>query len=400
MKKKHLYATVILLLLLAVGIQPAFAFVHTLLPPAQIPEFGEWVSGTQTFTLTSNVPDGDSILISKSGLTLDGDEAVKFSITGPGSSGVGVDIIGGINAINGITVKNLTINGFSIGIRIDNSNLIPAQPDKNTVENNTLSNCTTGILLFHTNRTILKGNTISNSTWWGIRLESAGNEDEDDIYDFSNTIEDNTLNLISDTGGIWLKGSSFNTLSGNSITGNNFSFAGIYLSLQSNDNVLTSNDASDSEYGIKLLNSSDNILTGNTTSNNDYGIWLDPSINNQINNNNFINNATQASVADDSIVNDFNGNYWSDLEEGSDTYVIYSTPSGIEITDNSPWTEQDGWLLPDTTPPEITCPGDTSIEAMEPDGVPIDDDRIQTFLAGVSATDNIDPPEAITITND
>jgi hypothetical protein len=54
----------------------------------------------------------------------------------------------------------------------------------------------------------------------------------------------------------------------------------------------------------------------------------------------------------------------------------------------------------DTIPPEITCPGNTTIEAMEPDGVPIDDERIQTFLEGVSATDNVDPEEDIIIDHD
>jgi hypothetical protein len=45
----------------------------------------------------------------------------------------------------------------------------------------------------------------------------------------------------------------------------------------------------------------------------------------------------------------------------------------------------------DTTPPTTSCPGDITIESMGPDGVPVDDDRIQAFLAGASATDNCDP---------
>ena len=55
---------------------------------------------------------------------------------------------------------------------------------------------------------------------------------------------------------------------------------------------------------------------------------------------------------------------------------------------------------PDTTPPVITCPGDITIEAMGPEGVPVDDLQIQTFLNGASATDNVDPPEDIVIAND
>ena len=48
----------------------------------------------------------------------------------------------------------------------------------------------------------------------------------------------------------------------------------------------------------------------------------------------------------------------------------------------------------------ITCPGDITIEAMGPEGVPVDDLQIQTFLNGASATDNVDPPEDIVIAND
>jgi len=196
--------------------------------------------------------------------------------------------------------------------------------------------------------------------------------------------------------GIYLSVQSNN----NTITGNNSSNNrdGINLNGVSN-NTITGNTASNNEYGIKLLDSSNNILNNNNVENNTlYGIWLDPSIDNQINNNNFITNATQAYVADDSIDNNFDGNYWSDWG-GSGSYVILSTPSQIEVKDNSPYAEPDGWIV-DTIPPEITCPGDITIEAMEPEGVPIDDDRIQTFLAGVSATDNCDPPEDIVITND
>jgi hypothetical protein len=52
----------------------------------------------------------------------------------------------------------------------------------------------------------------------------------------------------------------------------------------------------------------------------------------------------------------------------------------------------------DTTPPDVIPPGDVTIEAMGPDGVPVEDERIQTFLAGASATDNCDPDP--TINND
>jgi hypothetical protein len=107
----------------------------------------------------------------------------------------------------------------------------------------------------------------------------------------------------------------------------------------------------------------------------------------------------------------------------ADLYGIELTYTDVQVanseayaqqssTGNTPWTNLAqiqklvkltftvGYAPTDTTPPEITCPGDTTIEAMEPEGVPIDDDRIQAFLDGASATDNSDPPEDIVITND
>ena len=49
----------------------------------------------------------------------------------------------------------------------------------------------------------------------------------------------------------------------------------------------------------------------------------------------------------------------------------------------------------DTTGPDMTPPGDIEVEAMGPDGVPVDNDEIQTFLDGVAADDDCDPDPVI-----
>jgi parallel beta-helix repeat protein len=425
MKKKHLYTAAILMSFLALGIQPAHATIQV---PSQT-----YIGTTQiatysggTYTLIEDVTE--TLYIEQSELILNGD---GHTVTGPGTTGFGVEIL----EKNGITVKNLNITGFSIGIYIDNSNLLPAQPKVNTFENNTISGATdAAIRIYLTNTTLITGNNISNS-YWGIQVDNSGNGDVS--YDYSNYV---TGNILTDNaGGIWLRSSSYNGLEGNTVTDHDA--AGIYLSVtshnntltgnnsssnrdginlnSSNDNIVTGNTTSSNEYGIKLTNSSNNTLTGNNTNGNtNTGIWLDPSNNNtiinnniegntrgiyilnsldnEIYNNNFITNTTQAEVSGGSgnvfnLATPINGNYWSDYS-GSGSYVF----TGGQ--DEAPWDDPDGWIV-DTTPPEITCPGDTSIEAMEPDGVPIDDDRIQTFLAGASATDNVDPQEAIIITN-
>jgi len=77
-----------------------------------------------------------------------------------------------------------------------------------------------------------------------------------------------------------------------------------------------------------------------------------------------------------------------------DTFTTLKFDSSYSITINLVNTAGD------TTPPDIICPGDITVVAMGPDGVPVDDERIQNFLAGASATDDCDPSEEIIITND
>jgi hypothetical protein len=53
---------------------------------------------------------------------------------------------------------------------------------------------------------------------------------------------------------------------------------------------------------------------------------------------------------------------------------------------------------PDTTPPLITCPGDVTVGPATPDGTPATDPVIAAFLAGATASDDVDP--APDVTND
>jgi parallel beta-helix repeat protein len=207
-----------------------------------------------------------------------------------------------------------------------------------------------------------------------------------------NTLTNNTSSSNRD--GINLNGVSNNTLTGNTTSSNEY---GIKL-MSSSDNTLSDNDVSGNTWGIWIDPSNNNTLTYNDISNNTQGLYIENSSSNQVYNNNFIDNITYQAYVTGGSDNIFfltdpavRGNYWSDWS-GSGSYVF----TGGQ--DDLPWANPDGWIV-DTTPPEITCPGDITIEAMGPDGVPIDDERIQTFLEGASATDNVDPPESIVITN-
>ncbi len=103
-----------------------------------------------------------------------------------------------------------------------------------------------------------------------------------------------TVRNLSITGwdyGIYLLDSNNNTLSGN--TASNSSTYGISLS-SSNNNTLSGNTASNSSssYGIYIETSSYNVLSNNTASNNSDGIHLYSSSNNVLSNNTALNSGS------------------------------------------------------------------------------------------------------------
>ena len=446
MKKKHFYAAVILLSLMIAGIQPALADTWVLPPPEGVTyPFGTWDPEASTFTLTKNPSVGDSIKIEQNELTLDGNSMV---VSGSGQAGILLE-----GRTGGVTVKNVTVSGFVEGISLRLSNNC-------IVTNNTVSTCDYGIWLAGSNNNWVTGNTTESSSKAGIWLQE-GFESPLWVGSDNNTLENNTASGSQNGFGIYIQTCSENTLTGNTISNNKFGIKlcscnnifigsqtttnnitnnhwGIHLYI-SNNNALTSNNISDNDGGIWIEASSENtltdntfssngggiyirsqsdynILTDNTVSNNNYGIKLTdyntiyPSYN-KIYHNNFIDNTEAQAYVYGGTGNEFfktdnpnnGGNYWSDWTSPDDD----PPPDGDGFVDdpyvftggqdNLPWTVPDGWLV-DTTPPEITCPGDTTVEAMHPDGVPVDDERIQTFLAGASADDNCDPEP--TITND
>jgi hypothetical protein len=61
-------------------------------------------------------------------------------------------------------------------------------------------------------------------------------------------------------------------------------------------------------------------------------------------------------------------------------------------------TDEVNVTVDDTTPPEINCPTDVTVECVSHCGTPADDPQLAAFFAGVSATDVCD--ETLTITND
>ena len=140
------------------------------------------------------------------------------------------------------------------------------------------------------------GNVVNVSVDWVNISEftirnSGGNQDYSD-FDAGIDIRSNYNTIICNSISnsmvcIYLKSSNNNIITGNSISGNNFS--GIYL-YDSRRNTITDNNISDNFFGIHHLKSSNNIIMGNSISNNWEGIYFESSSSNNITSNKFTSN--------------------------------------------------------------------------------------------------------------
>jgi parallel beta-helix repeat protein len=214
-----------------------------------------------TYTFTADI--NASIVVQKNNTVIDG---AGYTLQGTGSE-TGIDL----HSINNVTLQNIEVTNFNIGIHLSGSS--------NTLAGNTASNNTYGIDLSSSSNNVLSGNNASNNQY-GILLDTSSNN---------------------------------NIVSGNTASSNND--YGISLYNSSSNNTVIGNTASNNDYGIYLYSSSNNnTVTGNNASNNQYGIYLEVSSNNVLFHNDFIDNTNQAFVTAGytNIWDDgFEGNYWS-----------------------------------------------------------------------------------------
>ncbi|MHC4536566.1 MAG: NosD domain-containing protein [Planctomycetota bacterium] len=366
MKKKHFYTTVILIVLLAVGIQPALATIYLTSTGWSDPTVGSWDSITKTATLETNVFETIQIDVEVADeadrVTLDGGGFTVTSSATENTNGVYVQ------DKSYVTIMNLTVQNFQSGINLLGCSYI------NLIGNTTSGN-NIGINLNATaanpypKDNILTGNFTSNNET-GIRISNC-----DGFTLTSNTISSNTMfgiKLVSCNG----------TSTGNTIT----------------DNLIKDNIGSASAHAINLEDSSDFTLKNNTVSNNAGGIRISGiSSGNTIYNNNFIktdNTLFQASVT--SSGNVFNldlptgGNYWSDyMGEDTDGDGVGETAYTFNVgQDDFPWIIQNGWSIPVNQPPIADAGPDQTVEQDNPDGASVtldgsgssDDGQIQPLI--------------------
>jgi parallel beta-helix repeat protein len=173
-----------------------------------------------------------------------------------------------------ITVENLDLSNTCVGIALFETN-------NSIIRNNVCSKNLVGIYLWGSSKNTITDNNISNNSWNGILLDSWW------YYSDNNTIMDNIIS--HNRWGIELSDSSRNDITCNTIINN--TYYGIFFHNSDNNHIKDNNIAFNIEAGVFLWSSSSNVLKENNIISNHFGIDLYHSCNrNKILKNNFIGN--------------------------------------------------------------------------------------------------------------
>ncbi len=327
---------------------------------------------------------GETICVAAGSYTENVDIATPhLTLTGEGAGVVTVNAASSLDHVFEVTADYVNISGFNAtgasesrkaGICLDSA-------DHCNISENTASNSYYGIYLYPSSNNALASNNASSNSYYGIALISSrnntltGNNCSNSYYGIllhyssnDNTLANNTANSNNIYGISLSHSSNYNMLTGNTASSNNDE--GISLSSSSN-NMLTGNNCSNNDEGIRMYSSSGNTLTGNTaSSNHGRGIYLYSSSNDSLIYNNYFNNTNNAyddgnnhwnitKTTGTNIIGGsyLGGNYWSDYAgDDSDNDGLGDSPLPYNSSDDI----QNGGdyqpLVPcaDTTPPVIT----------------------------------------------
>ena len=333
---------------------------------------GLWNGQTRTCSLTKDLA-GESIEIAGDGITLDGKGR---TLTG-GSIGELLQPFAVLVAQQrDVTVTNLTIRGFQIGIGLSESShcVVTAstlsdtsrsgiemnESNDNRIAGNHASGGADGIVVNLSTGNVLEKNTVESNHNSGILLNNGASR---------NVLKGNVARRNS--GGITLGGDSdYNTLTGNEVAENTNLGLAIYFYSNENavlDNRIAGNAAGvENGAGILVMQSSGNRFTNNTVSGNSRGIWIsypDTALydggGNEVYNNNFLANRMQALVTGRRSLADafskqapIGGNFWDNWKSpdaGGDGIVDAAYRFGGS-GDELPWSAQDGWAARPAAP--------------------------------------------------
>ncbi|MGD0160410.1 MAG: NosD domain-containing protein [Candidatus Bathyarchaeia archaeon] len=322
-----------------------------------------------TYTLTGNInvtSDTDGIDIERSNIVLDG---AGYTVNGSGLAG-GIRLTG----TNNVTVRNMTITNFDIGISLDSAPGFATVSTGNSSDNNVLSgnnitNNGLGIGLGSADDNTLSGNNITANWIVGIELLQSDNNtlsgnvmgNEHNLWvsgtvlsDFLQSID--TSNLVNgkpvyyfvnqsniivnpeaypEVGYLGFANCVNVTVQGMNLTNNG---QGLLLAY-TNGSEITGNDATNNfENGIDLEYSSNNTLSGNNVTANTFdGIDVEYSSGNVLSGNNvtannfgggiYLYSSSKSTLSGNNVTNNFDG---IGLDSSSD-----NTLSGNNVTANT-----------------------------------------------------------------
>jgi parallel beta-helix repeat protein len=300
-----------------------------------------------TYTFTDN--NYDSIVIQRSDIIVDGN---GYAVQGTGTGeGLHVDLM------HNVTIKNMEIKSFAIGIWFGASSY------NNTIIGNNITNIqaygiSPGIILYHSSNNTIVGNNITNSDYGIYICVSANNTLRSNymsgnLYNFgvygatelayyvqdidsSNTVDGKPVyywvnheneSVPADAGYVALVNST-NITAQNLELKNNMQ---LLLLACTNNSLITSNNMTGGgegrNDGIDVRCSSNNAIVGNNITNSDSGILLDESSNNTISGNNITENVYGVHVRDYSYNNIIVGN--NIIDNGYGFYVEYVSVNTI-----------------------------------------------------------------------
>lgn len=295
---------------------------------------GTWEGATRTCTLQQDlvfdVSGGEAgIFVESSGLVLDG---AGHLLTGAGTTNYAVAAVQTTFLISGGTIRNLVIDGFPVGVNLDN-----AERDF-IVERNVIRN-SSWVAVWITGAAqsgmVISGNRIANA-YIGIRTQGTSDS----------VVQGNEVDFREE--GIQILSSHRNIVAGNSVSqATGFTGNGLYL-WASDDNVIRDNTIQGSRVAIHIAGNRNaafhNDVFGIATILPDYfgEVW------------------SGSVLAYDPPVG---GNYWSghpctdaNRDGFCDEPMTRPSTSYFDTTDPYPWTVPGGWKDAD---------GDGSVRALD-----------------------------------
>ena len=238
------------------------------------------------YTFTNNI--SDSLVIQRNYITIDGD---GYTLKGSGG-GNGLTLPG----IRNVIVRNVTINGFYYGLKVESSSNCTFFG--NTINNNTYNVGVFGSGLSHFMHSVDVSNLVDgkpiyylvNKTDLAISHTTHPNVGYLAFVNCVNvTVE--TLTLTNNWQGLLLANTNNSRIMSNNITANNY---GVYLLGSSNNNAISGNNITNNKAeGVGLSVSKNNNISLNNIENNKglSGIFLGASSNNLVFRNNIENNS-------------------------------------------------------------------------------------------------------------